>query len=30
MRIQIRTMLAAGILAAGLPATTGVAHASPP
>jgi Ca2+-binding RTX toxin-like protein len=30
MRIQIRTMLAAGILAAGLAATTAVAHASPP
>ena len=30
MRIQIRTTLAAGILAAGLAATTGVAHASPP
>jgi Ca2+-binding RTX toxin-like protein len=30
MRIQIRTTLAAGILAAGLAATTGAAQASPP
>jgi Ca2+-binding RTX toxin-like protein len=30
MRFQIRTMLAAGILAAGLAATTGAAQASPP